>query len=60
MPAGIGAQLKARTTNSSVSTDFDVNVRGTMSKNHLEGAINGGGPVLDLSTSNGSIRVQRL
>jgi hypothetical protein len=39
---------------------FDVNVGGTMSKTQLEGAINGGGPVLDLSTTNGRIRVQRL
>jgi DUF4097 and DUF4098 domain-containing protein YvlB len=60
MPATVGAQLKARTSNSSINTDFDVNVRGTISKNQLEGAINGGGSVLDLSTSNGAIRVQRL
>jgi DUF4097 and DUF4098 domain-containing protein YvlB len=60
MPGSLGAQLKARTSNSSVSSDFEVAVRGTISKNQLEGAINGGGPVLDLTTSNGAIRVQRL
>lgn len=60
LPGSVGAQVKARTSNSSVTTDFDVTARGTLSKNRLEGAINGGGPLLDLNTSNGSIRIQRI
>ena len=60
LPGSVGAQLKASTSNSSITTDFDVNVRGAMSKHRLEGAINGGGPLMTLSTSNGSIRIQRL
>src|SRR4029077_10948985 len=51
------ARLMARTSNSSISTDFDVTSRGVSDKHRLEGTIGSGGPVLDLSTSNGSIRV---
>ena len=60
LPSSVGVQLKASTSNSSISTDFDVSARGTISKNHLEGAINGGGAPMVLSTSNGSIRLERL
>ena len=45
---------------SSITSDFDVMTHGTQSKNRLEGQINGGGPLIDLSTSNGSIRIQKL
>jgi len=60
VPPSLNAQLKARTSNSSIQTDFDVNVRGTISKNAIDGTIGTGGPVIDLTTSNGTIRVQRL
>jgi DUF4097 and DUF4098 domain-containing protein YvlB len=61
LPANAGAQLRARTSNSSVNTDFDVTVKaGQLSKSHLEGTIGQGGPLLDLSTSNGSIKVQKI
>ena len=59
LPGNVNARLMARTSNASVSTDFDVTSRGTTNKHHLEGTIGSGGPVLDLSTSNGSIRVVR-
>jgi Putative adhesin len=55
----VNARLMARTSNSSISTDFDVARSGTSSKHHLEGTIGTGGPVLDLSTSNGGIHVVR-
>jgi len=62
LPSTVAAQLRARTSNSSITTDFDVNVRaGQISKSHLEGTIgSSGGPVLDLSTSNGNIKVLKL
>jgi DUF4097 and DUF4098 domain-containing protein YvlB len=61
MPASAGAQVDAHTSNSSISCDFDVSVRGgVMSKHHLEGTIGNGGPVLDLGTSNGSIKLLRM
>lgn len=60
LPASIKAQLRASTSNSSITSDFDVLTRGTLSKNHLEGSINGGGPLIHLSTSNASIHLQKL
>jgi hypothetical protein len=55
----VNARLMARTSNSSISTEFDVTSQGRKDKHHLEGVIGSGGPVLDLSTSNGNIRVMR-
>ncbi|MDX2153176.1 MAG: hypothetical protein SFV54_20700 [Bryobacteraceae bacterium] len=60
LPSAAGAQARASTSNGNIQTDFDVSVRGTQSKNRLEGAIGGGGPLLDLTTSNGNIRIHRL
>lgn len=56
----IGAKLKAHTSNGSISSDFEVQVQGQISKHSLEGTIGQGGPVLDLSTSNGSIHLVKL
>lgn len=61
LPPSARALLKARTSHSNITTDFDVRVRaGEMSKGSLEGELNGGGPLMHLTTSNGSIRVLKL
>jgi DUF4097 and DUF4098 domain-containing protein YvlB len=61
LPGGIAGLLKARTSNASIHSDFDVSIRaGELKKNWLEGTIGGGGPVFDLTTSNGSIRIVRM
>jgi len=60
MPAAVKARLRASTSNSSIHTDFDVLTHGSIGKNHLEGEINGGGPLIDLRSSNGSIKVLKL
>lgn len=59
VPASIKAQLRANTSNSSITSDLDVVTRGALSKNQLEGDINGGGPLIHLSTSNGPIRITK-
>jgi len=53
------ARLIANTSNSSIKSDFEVAVRGQINKHHLEGVIGSGGPTLDLSTTNGTIRILR-
>lgn len=58
LPSDIQASLDARTTNGSIETDFPVQVQGTFRRNRLEGDINGGGPVIELQTTNGSIRIR--
>jgi DUF4097 and DUF4098 domain-containing protein YvlB len=60
MPASIAARVRAHTSNGSISSDFDVQVQGQVSKHSLEGTIGSGGPLLDLSTSNGSIHLEKL
>jgi hypothetical protein len=61
LPSTLKAELHARTSNSHVNTDFDVTVRsGQLSKSNVEGTIGGGGPMIDLSSSNGSIRVLKI
>jgi len=53
------ARLSARTSNGSVKSDFDVRVQGELTRNHMEGILGHGGGVMDLHTSNGSIRIER-
>ena len=60
LPARIGARVRAHTSQSSIHTDFDVNREEPFSKNNLQGVIGGGGPTLELTTSNGSIRLLKL
>jgi DUF4097 and DUF4098 domain-containing protein YvlB len=62
LPAGTSARLTADTSNSSISSDFDVRteLHGEESrKNHLDGSIGSGGPRIELSSSNGHIRVTK-
>jgi DUF4097 and DUF4098 domain-containing protein YvlB len=62
IPANAGARVKAQTSrNSRVSSDFDVRKEGENSPSRLEGTVGfGGGPTLQLSTSNGHIRLLKL
>lgn len=59
MPDGINAHILARTNNSSISSDFEMKVQGVVNKNNLDAAIGTGGPLFDLNTSNGQIRLRR-
>jgi DUF4097 and DUF4098 domain-containing protein YvlB len=60
LPATLKAELRASTSNGNIQTDFDVTTHGSISKNHLDGTINGGGPLIDLSTSNGTVKILKL
>ena len=61
IPPAANARVRARTSNSSISSDFDVSVKGGMlSKHSLEGTLGSGGPMIDLSTTNGSIKLLKL
>jgi len=59
MPAAANATVDAHTSNSSITCDFDVTTH-QMTKHRLEGNIGKGGPLLDLGTSNGSIKILRM
>ena len=56
----LNAHILARTSNSAISSDFDLHVQGEITKNHLDATIGSGGALLDLVTSNGPIRIARM
>lgn len=61
LPASLNAQMRASTSNSHIESDFDVTLKGgRITKTNIDGTIGSGGPLVDLSTSNGNIRIQRL
>jgi DUF4097 and DUF4098 domain-containing protein YvlB len=61
IPASSGANVKAQTSrNSRISSDFDIREEGDTSPSRLEGIVGSGGPKLDLTTSQGSIRILKL
>lgn len=60
LPSEINAHVLARTNNASVTSDFQVRMEGESRKSRMEGEIGTGGPLLDLTTSNASIRLLRM
>lgn len=58
LPDNAGAQLRASTSNGSIRSDLPV--QGEVTKSRAEGKIGSGGPYVELSTSNGSIHLDRL
>lgn len=60
LPSMVNARVQARTNNASVTSDFEVRSQGEFQKNRLDGVIGNGGPLLDLSTSNASIRLLKM
>lgn len=60
LPGGINARVAARTSNSSITTDFPVRSEGETARNRLEGTLGNGGPLIELSTSNGGIRLVKM
>ena len=57
LPPDMNGRVLARTNNASVSSDFQVRMQGEFSKGRMDGVIGNGGPLLDLTTSNGGIRL---
>jgi DUF4097 and DUF4098 domain-containing protein YvlB len=60
MPIETNAHLIANTSNSSIESDFDMQVRGEIRRHHIDGNLGSGGPTIDLSTSNGAIRLLKV
>ena len=59
MAEDTSVDVKAKTSGGSVSTDFPVTLRGEIKRDRLEAKINDGGPLLNLRTSGGSIRIKQ-
>jgi hypothetical protein len=58
LPESLDARIHASTSNGSINTDYEVTTS-HFSKTLLEGKIGNGGPLIDLQTSNGSIRLAK-
>jgi len=57
---GIALDLDASSSGGGVDVDLPVEVRGSYSRNRLEGQINGGGPRMRLRSSGGGVSVEPL
>jgi len=58
LPEGFSADLEAGTVNGAFHTDFPITVRGQLRSNRISTQLNGGGPPIHISTTNGAIRIQ--
>jgi DUF4097 and DUF4098 domain-containing protein YvlB len=59
LPGSAKVELDASASGGSVNTDFPVVVRGSLRRDSLKTALNGGGPLLYLRTSGGSIHLRQ-
>jgi hypothetical protein len=61
LPADTNAQVRARTTNGGVHSDFPLpNFERNRRPSQFEFNIGSGGPVIDISTTNGGVHIKRL
>lgn len=55
LPKGAGFELDAHSGSGTIETDREILVQGTLGRRELHGKAGGGGPLLELRTSSGSI-----
>ncbi|MDQ8203386.1 DUF4097 family beta strand repeat-containing protein [Pelagicoccus sp. SDUM812003] len=60
LPSGSVFDLKAKAAGGRVRFDFDGDLRGEFDRNKIDASINGGGPLLSMRTSGGSVTVKNL
>lgn len=58
LPQGFRADLTTGTVNGSFHTDFPLTVRGSLRSQRLSTELNGGGPPIRVSTTNGGVRIR--
>jgi DUF4097 and DUF4098 domain-containing protein YvlB len=57
LPSDARFNINARSSSGSVEVNHPVTMQGALKRNHIEGTVNGGGTLLDVSTGSGTIRV---
>ncbi len=60
LPASYNGELDASTGNGEMSSDFALKVKGRINPRRIRATIGEGGPLLRLSTGNGSVQVRSL
>lgn len=57
LPADAAFDIDARTGSGGITTNHPIEMRGAVSRNHLQGQVRGGGPRIEVSAGSGSIRL---
>jgi len=57
LPPDLSADLYAHTGDGRITFDFPITVTGAIERSRLRGTLNGGGPELEISTGDGSLRI---
>jgi DUF4097 and DUF4098 domain-containing protein YvlB len=57
MPSNASFELDARSSSGGVQTAHPIEMRGSVSRRHLQGRVRGGGPRVEVSTGSGSIQL---
>jgi DUF4097 and DUF4098 domain-containing protein YvlB len=60
LPSMIDAHIHAHTSHSSIHSDFSLRHESGRGKHDLDGVIGSGGPTVELTSSNGSIRLLKM
>lgn len=60
VPADFSADLDAHTGDGHITLDFPVAVSGSLSRSSIHGKLNNGGGTLNISSGDGSIRIEKL
>jgi hypothetical protein len=57
LPGDTAANVEAATVNGDIETDFPLTVKGRFGRRRIQGSIGGGGPLLEMETVNGGIKL---
>ena len=60
LPQDLNAELYAHTGDGHIQLDLPVTVNGSIERSSIRGKLNGGGPLLEITTGDGSIRVSKF
>ena len=60
LPQDLAAELYAHTGDGHIQLDMPVTVNGAIERSRIRGTLNGGGPLLEITTGDGSIHISRF
>jgi hypothetical protein len=60
LPQDLAAELYAHTGDGHIQLDMPVTVSGSIERSRIRGKLNGGGPLLEITTGDGSIRISKF